>query len=165
MLSHAQIKDILPHRYPMLLVDVVRTVEPGVHITALKNVTGNEACFAHLPHPAPAVAYAYPQTLIIESFCQAAGIMYSLQQRNEIDLSTLVMLFGSIAKFRFYGDVFPGDTMEHRARLERAISDAAIFSGEVWVGERKIADVERVVVALRPSDVLATTANGTPVTC
>lgn len=161
MLSHSQIKHILPHRYPMLLVDAVHTVEPGVHITAIKNITGNEACFAHLVDTIPPAGYAYPQTLIIESFCQAAGIMYALQQQEEADLNAALMLFGSIAKFRFYDDAFPGDTLEHRARLERAITDAAIFSGEVWVKERKIADVERVVVALRPAETLvATSSNG-----
>lgn len=162
MLNHAQIKAILPHRYPMLLVDAVRSLEPGIAITAIKAVTGNESCFAQLADTAPRAAYSYPQTLIIESFCQAAGIMYNAAQDETVDLAGMLMLFGSISKFRFYAAVFPGDTLEHRVRLERAISDAAIFSGEVWVGERKIADVDRVVVALRPADVLPTASlNGT----
>jgi 3-hydroxyacyl-[acyl-carrier-protein] dehydratase len=154
VLSHADIKEILPHRHPMLLVDAVRAVEPGVSITAIKNVTCNEPCFAHLYDRAPLNAYAYPPVLIIESFCQAAGIMYNLRRRQDTSLTDRLMLFGSLSKFVFLRQVFPGETLEHHIRLERGLTDAAVFSGEIWTADQRIAVVERVVVALRPTTVL-----------
>jgi 3-hydroxyacyl-[acyl-carrier-protein] dehydratase len=159
VLSHSEIKSILPHRYPMLLVDRVVSLEPGNRITAVKNVTGNEPCFAGLVDGLEPSAYAYPNSLVIESFCQAAGILYAAEQ-SEVRATGKVMLFGSIARFRFHADIFPGQTMEHHVRLEKALTDSAVFSGEVRVDGKAVADVERVVVAIRPASVLAAAASG-----
>lgn len=148
ILSHAEIRSVLPHRYPMLLVDAVRSIEPGESIVAVKNVTGTEPCYADLSETAESFGYAYPRSLIIESFGQAASIIYMVRGQEAIKDS--VMLFGSARSCRFHGDVFPGDTMEHRARLVRKLSDAAIFTGEVWVDDRRVVEVEQFIVALRP---------------
>src|SRR5215210_16794 len=123
LLSHAQIRDILPHRHPMLLVDGVRSLEPGVRIVAVKCVTGSEPCYAHLAEGSAPQGYAYPRSLIVESFGQAASIIYCARRRQEGDMPEQVMLFGSARRCRFEGDVFPGETMEHRARLDRSLSD------------------------------------------
>lgn len=157
MFSHSEIKAILPHRYPMLLVDQVLALDPGTQITAVKNVTGNEPCFMGLIDGLEVEAYAYPTSLIIESFCQAAGILYAAEQAGPAT-DDKVMLFGSIAKFQFRTEVFPGQTMEHRVRLEKALTDSAVFSGEVIVAGQRVAEVERVVVAIRPANVLAAAA-------
>lgn len=154
MISHAGIKDVLPHRHPMLLVDRVLEVDPGERIVALKNVTANEPCFAGVRDGAPEDAYAYPATLVVESFCQAAGIMYNLLRAQEAAAGDVVMLFGAISSFRFHHDVLPGSTMEHHVRLEKGLADAAVFAGEVRVDGRVVADVDRVVVALRPAEAL-----------
>lgn len=151
LLSHAQIKGILPHRHPMLLVDGVRSLEPGVRIVAFKCVTGSESCFAHLTDDGAPQSYAYPRSLVIESFGQAASIIYCAQSRQQADTPEQVMLFGSASRCRFEGDVFPGETMEHRARLDRSLSDAALFSGEVWVGNRRVVEVGQIMVVLRPA--------------
>jgi 3-hydroxyacyl-[acyl-carrier-protein] dehydratase len=132
----------------MLLVDAVRLIEPGESIVAIKNVTGNEPCFADLSDKAEPYGYAYPRSLILESFGQAASIIYTLGRQKGSDLGA-VMLFGSARNCRFHGDVFPGDTMEHRARLERKFSDAAIFGGEVWVDDRRVLEVGQFIVAIR----------------
>jgi 3-hydroxyacyl-[acyl-carrier-protein] dehydratase len=158
VLSHSAIKSILPHRYPMLLVDLVLLLEPGKQLSAIKNVTGNEPCYAGLQDGLAPEAYAYPHSLVIESFCQAAGILYSAQDSG-LDTSDKVMLFGSIAKFRFHVDIFPGQTMEHLVRLDKALTDSAVFSGEVRVDGILVAEVDRVVVAIRPANVLAAAAN------
>ena len=149
MLSHHEIKQILPHRYPMLLVDSVLSIEPGKEIRAIKNVTGNEACYAGLLDGAPPDAYAYPCSLVIESFCQTAGILYgaALERRGGIER---ILLFGSITAFRFHASAYPGDTLQHHVRVEKLLSDSAMFSGEVLVAGTVIADVERLVVAMRP---------------
>lgn len=160
LLSHAQIKAILPHRHPMLLVDGVRSLEPGVRIVAVKCVTGSEPCYAHLADDSVAQSYAYPRSLVVESFGQAASIIYCARSRHEGDMPEQVMLFGSASRCRFEGDVFPGETMEHRARLDRSLSDAAIFSGEVWVGSRRVVEVGQIIVVLRPAGVLADVPGG-----
>jgi len=149
ILNHAELRAVLPHRYPMLLVDAVRSIEPGESIVAVKNVTGTEPCYADLSETAESVGYAYPRSLIIESFGQAASIIYMIRDQEAPELDT-VMLFGSARSCRFHSDVFPGDTMEHRARLLRKLSDAAIFTGEVWVEDRKVVEVGQFIVALRP---------------
>jgi 3-hydroxyacyl-[acyl-carrier-protein] dehydratase len=132
----------------MLLVDAVRSIQPGESIVAVKNVTGTEPCYADLSETAESFGYAYPRSLIIESFGQAASIIYMVRGQEAIKDS--VMLFGSARSCRFHGDVFPGDTMEHRARLVRKLSDAAIFTGEVWVDDRRVVEVEQFIVVLRP---------------
>lgn len=160
LLNHAQIKRLLPHRYPMALVDAVMSVEPGVRIVAIKNVTGNEPCFATLPDDADWPAYAYPGSLMMESFGQASGLLFLLGMQQQIELDGTVMLFGAATRCRFEGEAFPGDTLEHRARLERTFTDAAIFRGEVWVSDRRIVTIERMVMALRSAKGLRPPAMG-----
>ena len=154
ILSHAEIKGVLPHRYPMLLVDTVKSLEPGIRIVATKNVTGNEPCFAALADWAGPKQYAYPRTLILESFGQAAGIIFAIGQQQSKPPSREVLFFGAATRCRFHEDVFPGDTMEHRASLDRRLSDTAVFSGEVWVGDRRVVEIERIIMALRPAKLL-----------
>lgn len=149
--NHSEIKSILPHRFPMLLLDTVKSLEPGASIVATKNVTGNETCFAAVADGTRSASYAYPRSLIVESFGQAASIIYCVGQQDTDGGFNRVMLLGAVRHCRFHGDVFPGDTMEHRARLERSLSDAAIFSGEVWVGETRVVEIEQLIVALRPT--------------
>lgn len=156
MIRHADIKSILPHRHPMLLLDAVISVEEGRSVRALKNVSRNEPCFAGMAHDLPHTAFRYPASLIIESFCQAAGILQVLSTRDAAPDGDSVMLFGSVTNLRFHDDVYAGETLVHDARIETALSNAAIFSGTVSVGDRLIMTVERVVVALRPSEALAT---------
>lgn len=152
LLNHAQIKRLLPHRYPMALVDSVRSVEPGVRIIAVKNVTANEPCFAHLPDDADGRSYAYPASLMMESFGQACGLLYLMDARQQGGMDGSVMLFGAATRCRFEGEAFPGDTLENRACLERTFTDAAVFSGEVWVSGRRIVSIERMIMALRSAE-------------
>jgi 3-hydroxyacyl-[acyl-carrier-protein] dehydratase len=157
MLSHHEIKSLLPHRHPMLLIDAVRELHLGSHIVAIKNITGNEPCYAGLDEQAGPRSLAYPGTLIIESFCQAAGVLYSKTQQQAGKRVDGLMLFGAISRFRFHDDALPGDTLEHRVRLDKGLANAGTFSGQVWVGGRPIAEVERVVFAIRPAEMLAAT--------
>lgn len=154
MLGHADIKALLPHRYPMLLVDAVRSIDGWNEIVGIKNVTGNEPCFGHVGDNTAPRSHAYPSSLILESFAQTAGIL--LNGRLGASAATdMVLLFVGVTGARFSGqDVLPGDTMVHRARLDRVLADAAIVSGEVRVGKRLIARIERIVVACRRREAL-----------
>jgi len=108
-----KIMDLLPHRYPFLLVDRVLEFNPGKSITALKNVTTNEPFFqGHFPgHP------VMPGVLILEALAQTSGI-YEFASREANNESTdFLFLFVSIDKARFRKQVVPGDQLILQADL------------------------------------------------
>ncbi|MBI5282121.1 MAG: 3-hydroxyacyl-ACP dehydratase FabZ [Candidatus Solibacter usitatus] len=101
--ENIDIRDILPHRYPMLLVDRVLEMEEE-RIVALKNVTANEPFFAgHFPdYP------VMPGVLIIEAMAQVGGILVLM---NVPDRKNKLVLFASIEEAKFRRPVLPGDTL------------------------------------------------------
>ncbi|WP_338058300.1 hypothetical protein [Streptomyces antioxidans] len=142
------VADLLPHRYPMLLVDRVVELVPGERVTAVKAVTLNEPWYAGLT---PGTALAYPPSLVIESWGQAAGLLASAaspESRGQ------VMLFGSVADAEFHGPVRPGELIEHRVRIARSLDDSVIFEGESRCGSRPVMSVARMVMAFRPAGAL-----------
>jgi 3-hydroxyacyl-[acyl-carrier-protein] dehydratase len=144
MLSHADIKQIIPYRYPMLLIDTVVSLEKS-EIVARKNVTGTETCFSGLSDDAD---HSYPDSLIIESLCQAGGIIFFKYYVKKSDGKMGGML-ASLKNFQFYGGAFPGDTLEHHVKVERIFEKEIFLSGEVRVGPRRIATVELVMGGVR----------------
>ena len=106
-----QIRELLPHRYPMLLVDRVLDWEAGKKITAIKNVTANEEFFnGHFPnHP------VMPGVLIIEALAQTAAMSYA----SKLDKDALVY-FATIDSARFKRPVEPGDQLVMEAELIRS---------------------------------------------
>lgn len=101
-----QIKDLLPHRYPMLLVDKVIDWEAGKRITAIKNVTANEEFFnGHFPNKP-----VMPGVLMIEAMAQTAAILSFLTMEQKPDDKTLVYFLG-IDGARFKRPVGPGDQL------------------------------------------------------
>ena len=131
MLNNMEIRNIIPHRYPFLLVDKVIEVEPGKSITAIKNVTANEPFFqGHFPD-----FPVMPGVLICEALAQAAGIAAAMQD----DLKDKLGLFASIDEFKLKRQVVPGDTL----KLE-----AEILSCKMGIVKAKVtASVEGKVVA------------------
>ncbi len=101
-----QIKELLPHRYPMLLVDKVLDWEAGKRITAIKNVTANEEFFnGHFPNKP-----VMPGVLMIEAMAQTAAILSFLTMEQKPDEKTLVYFLG-IDGARFKRPVGPGDQL------------------------------------------------------
>ncbi len=101
-LTFEEIKKILPHRYPFLLIDKVIEVEADKKIKAIKNVTNNEPFFqGHFPHNA-----VMPGVLIIEAMAQAGAICLLVEREVK---GTLV--FAGIEKAKFRKPVVPGDTI------------------------------------------------------
>jgi 3-hydroxyacyl-[acyl-carrier-protein] dehydratase len=102
-----QIKEFLPHRYPMLLVDRVLNWESGKSITAIKNVTANEEFFnGHFPNKP-----VMPGVLMIEAMAQAAALLSFLTMGQKPDENTLVYFLG-IDNARFKRPVEPGDQLK-----------------------------------------------------
>ncbi|MCP2163194.1 3-hydroxyacyl-ACP dehydratase FabZ family protein [Goodfellowiella coeruleoviolacea] len=148
------VADILPHRYPMLLVDRVLDIEPGRRVTAVKAITRNEPWYADAAAVSSSDGAAYPPALLVESWAQAAGLVFGIEQPNPDVLAGRVMLLGSLSDVEFHRPVLPGDVLEHRVRVARAVGETVIFEGECVVGGELVFTVSRMVVAYRPAGVL-----------
>ena len=109
-----QIKEYLPHRYPLLLVDRVLDWESGKSITALKNVTVNEEFFnGHFPHKP-----VMPGVLMIEALAQTAALLSFLTEGRKPDENTVVYFLG-IDNARFKRPVEPGDQLKMKVEITR----------------------------------------------
>ena len=99
-----EIMDLLPHRYPFLLIDRVTDYELGVSIKAYKNITLNEPCFTgHFPdYP------IFPGVLILEAMAQAAGVLGF----KTIGKNDKLYLYAGIDNARFKRPVTPGDRLD-----------------------------------------------------
>jgi len=120
MLDVNQIMEILPHRYPFLMVDKIVEVDPGKRIVGIKNVTINEPFFpGHFPgHP------VMPGVLIIEAMAQISAIMAYLASKEED--RNKVTYFMAIENARFRKPVKPGDQL--RIEAETIFSKRGIWS-------------------------------------
>jgi len=109
-LGYEEICQILPHRYPFLLVDKIVELEPGVRCVGVKSVTANEEHFqGHFPgHP------VMPGVLILEAMAQVAGILTLVSRNTPGALS----YFAKIEQARFHHPVRPGDQLVTEATLQ-----------------------------------------------
>src|SRR5699024_10182991 len=103
MLDVQQIKDIIPHRYPILLVDQVLEKKSGERVVAFKNVTANEPFFeGHFPdYP------VRPGVLILEALAQTGAIAVLEMEKNKWKIGFLA----GVDKCRFKREVNPGDQL------------------------------------------------------
>jgi 3-hydroxymyristoyl/3-hydroxydecanoyl-(acyl carrier protein) dehydratase len=151
-ITPAEIQRVMPHRYPMLLLDQVKEIVPGERIVGVKAITYTDAWYGRLPANATSDQLAFPSTLLVESWLQAAGVLTSWDRPNPDPLAGEVMLLGGLTNIRFHRPVLPGDVLEHRVRLVRAYTNAMVFEGESLVGDEVSLTVERVSLALRPPE-------------
>jgi 3-hydroxyacyl-[acyl-carrier-protein] dehydratase len=131
MLSVEEIKDIIPHRYPFLLVDRILEVEEGRKAVGLKNVSANEEFFnGHFPdYP------VMPGVLIIEALAQVGAVAILKKEENKGRLA----FFAGIDGCRFKGQVKPGDQLHLEVEITR-------LRGPVGKG-KAVASVDGEVVA------------------
>ncbi|GGP15156.1 3-hydroxyacyl-ACP dehydratase FabZ [Oceanobacillus neutriphilus] len=111
MMDIQQIKEVLPHRYPFLLVDQVKDIEEGKKVTAIKNVTANEPFFpGHFPdYP------VMPGVLILEALAQTGAIAVLGMEQNKGKIGFLA----GVDKCRFKRQVKPGDQLELSVEIIR----------------------------------------------
>lgn len=133
-LTIQEIKEIIPHRYPMLLVDRVEELEEGKRVVAKKNVTINEPFFqGHFPHEP-----VMPGVLIVEAMAQAGAVaLLSLE-----DFRGKTAYFGGLDKAKFRKKVTPGDTLILEVEIIKVKSAAGIGKGIAYVDGKKVAEVE-----------------------
>ncbi|MGB1198497.1 MAG: 3-hydroxyacyl-ACP dehydratase FabZ [Thalassotalea sp.] len=122
-----EIQKLIPHRYPMLLVDRVLDYQPGKSLHAIKNVTINEPVFTgHFPELA-----IFPGVLILESLAQATGVLgFKTTEGREDDE---MYLFASIDNAKFKRPVVPGDTMHLHVEFIKERRNMWKFYGEARV--------------------------------
>jgi 3-hydroxyacyl-[acyl-carrier-protein] dehydratase len=132
-----QVLELLPHRYPFLLVDRVLSYEAGKNLVATKNVTINEPFFTgHFPHRP-----VMPGVLIIEALAQAAAIL-SFKTMGSRGDDRSVYYFVGIDKARFKKPVTAGDTLRLDIRLERCVRSIWKFWAEARVEDKVVAEAE-----------------------
>ena len=118
-----QVLKYLPQRYPILMIDKVKELEPGKRIVAVKNVSANEPQFqGHFPGRP-----IMPGVLILEAMAQAAGVMvFSGMDRPQAEHS--LYYYVGIDNCRFKKPVIPGDQLELEVKMERALRGIGKFS-------------------------------------
>ena len=138
-----QIQELLPHRYPFLLVDRVVEIVPDVSVVALKNVTINEPFFqGHFPgHP------VMPGVLIIEAMAQAAGLLTQLSRRFKGDKGSPLFYLVKVDNARFSAPVVPGDQLRFEVSLKRLVRGMGLFVARSLVDGKEAASCELMCAA------------------
>jgi 3-hydroxyacyl-[acyl-carrier-protein] dehydratase len=151
----AGIKRVIPHRHPVLMLDRVSEVEPGVALVAYQAITGREPCYQQLGDDAAPDAYAYPVGQLLESWAQAAVLLLCWEHPNPDVVTGKVELISSIRHVILPGQAYPGDVLEHRVELVRSVDDAAVFTGTTLVRGRPVVEIGMLTVARRGVEMLA----------
>ena len=130
------IQQLLPHRYPFLLVDRVVEFEAHKRVLCIKNVTVNEPQFqGHFPgNP------VMPGVLVIEALAQAGGILTQLS--HQADTSGKLFYLVKIDNAKFSKMVVPGDRLELEVELKRTIRNMALYAGTARVDGEQVACAE-----------------------
>ncbi|PWK92024.1 3-hydroxyacyl-ACP dehydratase FabZ [Fulvimonas soli] len=138
-----QIQQLLPHRYPFLLVDRVVELVPDERVVALKNVTINEPFFqGHFPgHP------VMPGVLIVEAMAQAAGLLTQISSRLKGDKGSPLFYLAKVDNARFTAPVVPGDQLRLEVSLKRLMRGMGLFAARTVVDGREVASCELMCAA------------------
>ena len=135
------IEKILPHRYPLLLVDRVLDITPGKNISAIKNVTRNEPFFnGHFPNQP-----VMPGVLIVEALAQAGGILMLYEMENP---SEKLIYFTGIDNVKFRKPVTPGDQIRLEVELTKVFKTTCKMKGKAYVDDKVVASAEMTAVIM-----------------
>ncbi|AIF53767.1 3-hydroxyacyl-ACP dehydratase FabZ [Pelosinus sp. UFO1] len=134
MLSTTEIQEILPHRYPFLLVDRILEIEPMKRAVGIKNVTMNEPFFqGHFPgHP------VMPGVLLMEAMAQVGGVAMLYPEENRGKLA----FFAGADRVKFRRPVVPGDQVRMVAELIKVRGNMGKIWAQAFVDEQLVAEGE-----------------------
>lgn len=129
-LGITEIQQIIPHRYPMLLIDKVTELVPGKKAVAIRNVSGHEEIFnGHFPNNP-----VLPGVLIVESLAQTGAV--ALLSMDEFKRKTAY--FGGIKSAKFHQMVRPGDTLRLEVEMTKLRNHIGSGEGIAYVGDQKV---------------------------
>lgn len=134
-----EIQEILPHRYPLLLVDRITEMEKGVSVTGYKNISISEPAFmGHFPgHP------IYPGVMILEGMAQAGGVLaLKSNDLSKEELQNKVIYFMSIDKAKFRSPVKPGDQLVYKIEILKLKGTLIVLDGKAYVDDKLVAQAE-----------------------
>ena len=134
------IQNILPHRYPFLLVDRITELTPGEYIEGLKNISISEPVFqGHFPgHP------IYPGVMIIEGMAQAGGVLAfkSMDIASQEEIENKVVYFMSIDNAKFRAPVTPGDQLIYKINVIKNKGAVWQLDAKAYVDDKIVAQAE-----------------------
>ena len=134
MLGIKEIKEILPNRYPFLLVDRITELEEGLRVSGYKNVTANEQFFqGHFPEEP-----VMPGVLILEAIAQVGAV--AILKKEEF--KGKIPLFAGADKVRFRQKVVPGDKLELTCEIIKLRGPVGIGKGIATVDGKKVCEAE-----------------------
>jgi len=132
------IKNIIPHRYPFLLVDKVVYLEPGKKAIGYKNVSANEGFFqGHFPEEP-----VMPGVLIVEALAQTGAVALL----SEDKFKGKIAFFGGINSAKFRRKVVPGDVIRLETEIIKIKGPAGIGKAIAYVGEKKACEAELMFI-------------------
>jgi beta-hydroxyacyl-ACP dehydratase FabZ len=138
------IREILPHRYPLLLVDRVLELDVGKRIVAIKNVTANEPVFlGHFPGQP-----VFPGVLLVEAMAQAGGMLL-LNNHSEAERREMLTYFTTIERAKFRRPVVPGDQVRFEAEVVRLRTTTAKLAVKAYVDGKVVAEATVSVATVK----------------
>ena len=139
-LNSNEIQEILPHRYPFLMVDRIVECEPGTYAKGLKCVSANEMQFmGHFPGQ-----HVMPGVLIIEALAQTGAVAILSKEENK----GRIALFGGIKMAKFKRQVIPGDVLELNCEIIASKGPGGIGKAEAFV-DGKLAVTAELTFAIQ----------------
>lgn len=133
-----EIQNLIPHRYPFLLIDKLVDVHLGQEAVGIKNVTMNEWFFqGHFPDKP-----IMPGVLIIEAMAQAAGalVVKTLQKRENLVNNEKGVYFMSIEEAKFRKPVYPGDVLRLKVSFLKSRGAVWKFQGQAWARDQLMSE-------------------------
>ncbi|MDX2057949.1 MAG: 3-hydroxyacyl-ACP dehydratase FabZ [Gemmatimonadales bacterium] len=141
VLDIGRILEVIPHRYPFLLVDRILEIEPKKRVVGIKNVTINEPFFqGHFPgHP------IMPGVLIVESMAQAGGMLLM----GELDApADKVVYFMSLDNIKFRRPVIPGDQIRQEVEMVQLRGRVCRMKGMAYVDGNVVCEAEMMAMVV-----------------
>lgn len=133
-LNSNEIEQILPHRYPFLLVDRITDCEPGIYADGIKCVSANEMQFmGHFPGQ-----HVMPGVLLLEALAQTGAVALLLEEQNQ----GKKVFFGGIKNARFRRQITPGDVVALHCEIVRRKGPVGIGTAAASVNGEKAVEAE-----------------------
>ncbi|MGD9910165.1 MAG: 3-hydroxyacyl-ACP dehydratase FabZ [Candidatus Izemoplasmatales bacterium] len=134
LLNSNQIQEIIPHRYPFLMVDRITEMEEGVSAVGEKNVTANEPYFqGHFPQE-----HVMPGVLMIEALAQVGAVTLLAKPENKGKIA----YFAGLKEAKFRRKVIPGDTLRLEVIITKFKAKFGVGKGLAYVGNELACEAE-----------------------